>query len=81
MGQISIILIAGLIFLLSFEPSPEGDGMNHLLTLAVTVGVIVLPAALVYFLGSYATKASPINKNARLHQLYLLKRSIFSDLR
>ncbi len=75
MGQISIVLIAGLIFLLSFEPSGGSGEFNQLLTLMVTVAVTVLPAALVYFFGSYAARTLPTNQNARMRQLYLLKRS------
>ena len=75
MGQISIVLIAGLIFLLFFEPSRGGGEFNQLLTLTVTVAVTILPAVLVYFLGSYATRALPADQNTRIRQLYLLKRS------
>ncbi len=75
MGQISIVLIAGLIFLFFFEPSQGAGEFNQLLTLISTVAVIILPPALVYFLGSYATRALPTNQDARLRRLYLIKRS------
>ena len=76
MGQISIVLIAGLVFLFFFEPSWGAEGFNQLLTLIVTIAVIILPPALVYFLGSYATRALPTNQDARLRRVYLLKRSV-----
>ena len=75
MGQISIVLIAGLIFLFFFEPSQGAGEFNQLLTLISTVAVIILPPALVYFLGSYATRALPTNQDTRLRRLYLIKRS------
>ena len=78
MGQISIVLIAGLIFLFFFEPSQGTGEFNQLLTLIVTVTIIILPPALVYFLGSYATRALPTNQDARLRRLYLIKRSMIA---
>lgn len=75
MGQISIILIAGLVFLFFFEPSQGGGEFNQLLTLIVTVVITILPPTLAYFFGSYATRALPTDPDARLHQLYLIKRS------
>ena len=75
MGQISIVLIAGLVFLFFFEPSRGAGEFNQLLTLIVTGTIIILPPALVYFLGSYATRPLPIDQDARLRRLYLIKRS------
>ena len=77
MGQISIILIAGLIFLFSFEPPPDSGEINQLLIIMVTVAVTVLPAILIYFLGSYATRTSPFNSDDRVRQVYLLKQGAF----
>ncbi len=76
MGQISIVLIAGLVFLFFFEPSQGAGELNQLLTLIVTVAIIILPPALVYFLGSYATRALPTDQDARLRRVYYLKRSV-----
>ena len=76
MGQISIVLIAGLIFLFFFEPSQGAGEFNQLLTLIFTIAIIILPPALVYFLGSYATRALPTNQDARMRQFYLIKRSV-----
>lgn len=78
MGQISIVLIAGLVFLFFFEPSQGAGNFNQLLTLIVTLTVIILPSALVYFLGSYATRALPTNQDARLRRLYRIKRSVIA---
>ena len=78
MGQISIVLIAGLIFLFFFEPSRGAGDFNQLSTLIATIAVIILPPALVYFLGSYATRALPTNQDARLRRFYLIKRSVIA---
>ena len=78
MGQISIVLIAGLVFLFFFEPSQGVGEFNQLLTLIFTVVVIVLPSVLVYFFGSYATRALPTTSDARMRQLYLIKRSVIA---
>ena len=78
MGQISIVLIAGLVFLFFFEPSRGAGEFNQLLTLISTVAAIILPPALVYFLGSYATRALPTNQDTRLRRLYLIKRSVIA---
>ena len=76
MGQISIVLIAGLIFLFFFEPSQGSGEFNQLLTLIVTATIIILPPALVYLFGSYATRALPVDQDARLRRVYLIKRSV-----
>ena len=75
MGQISIVLIAGLIFLFFFEPSRGAGEFNQLFTLISTVAATILPPALVYLLGSYATRALPTDQDARMRRLYLIKRS------
>ena len=75
MGQISIVLIAGLVFLFFFEPSRGTGEFNQLLTLIVTVVVTIVPPSLAYFFGSYATRTLSADPEARLHRLYLIKRS------
>ena len=75
MGQISIVLIAGLVFLFFFEPSQGAGEFNQLLTLIVTVAITILPPALAYFFGSYATRTLPADQDARLRRFYLIKRS------
>ena len=78
MGQISIVLIAGLIFLFFFEPSRGTGEFTQLSALIATIAVIILPPALVYFLGSYVTRALPTNQDARLRRFYLIKRSVIA---
>ncbi len=75
MSQISIVLIAGLVFLFFFEPSGEAGEFNQLLTLLATAAITILPPALVYFFGSYATRALPTDQDARIRRFYLIKRS------
>ena len=74
MGQISIVLIAGLVFLFFFEPSRGAGEFNQLFTLIVTVAITILPPALAYFLGSYAARALPTDQEVRLRRVYLIKR-------
>lgn len=75
MGQISIVLIAGVIFLFFYEPSQGVGEFNQLLTLIVTVGITIVPPVLAYFFGCYGTRTLPTDQDARLHRLYLIKRS------
>ena len=75
MGQISIVLIAGLIFLFFYEPSQGAGEFNQLLTLIVTAAITILPAVLAYFFGSYGTRGLPFDQDARLRRLYAIKRS------
>lgn len=75
MGQISVVLIAGLIFLFFYASSQGVGEFNQLLTLIVTVATTIFPPVLAYFFGRYATRALPTDQDARLHRLYLIKRS------
>ncbi len=75
MGQISIVLIAGVIFLFFYEPSQGVGEFNQLLTLIVTVAITVFSPVLAYFFGRYTTRALPTDQDARLQRLYLIKRS------
>ena len=75
MGQISIVLIAGLVFLFFFEPSQGDEDFNQLLTLIATIAVIILPGVLAYFSGSYGIRALPADQDARLRRVHLIKRS------
>ena len=75
MGQISIVLIAGVIFLFFYEPSQGVGEFNQLLTLIVTVGITIVPPVLAYFFGCYGTRTLPTDQDARLHRLHLIKRS------
>ena len=75
MSQISIVLIAGLVFLFFFEPSRGVAELNQLLTLLATAVITILPPALAYFFGSYATRTLPTDPDARMRRLYFIKRS------
>ena len=75
MGQISIVLIAGVIFLFFYEPSQGVGEFNQLLTLIVTAVITICPPLLAYFFGYYGTRTLPTDQDARLHRLYLIKRS------
>ena len=75
MGQISIVLIAGVIFLFFYEPSQGAGEFNQLLTLIVTAVITICPPLLAYFFGYYGTRTLPTDQDARLHRLYLIKRS------
>lgn len=75
MGQISIVLIAGVIFLFFYEPSQGVEEFNQLLTLIVTAVITICPPLLAYFFGYYGTRTLPTDQDDRLHRLYLIKRS------
>ncbi len=75
MGQISIVLIAGVIFLFFYEPSQGVGEFNQLLTLIVTAVITICPPLLAYFFGRYGTRTLPTDQDARLHRLYRIKRS------
>lgn len=76
MGQISIILIAGLIFLFSFEPPTNSGEIDQLLIIMFTIAVTVIPAILVYFFAAYyTTRAAPTNPADGVRRLYLAKQA------
>jgi Zn-dependent protease with chaperone function len=74
MGQISIVLIAGLIVLFH-EPPENIREVNELLTIVFTVGATVVPAILVYFSGSYAARTTSTDVEEQVRRLYLFKRT------
>lgn len=75
MGQISIVLIAGLVFLFFFDPSRGIGTFNPLLTLIGTIAITILPPALAYFFGSHAARTLPTDTNERLDRWHLIKKS------
>ena len=75
MGQVSIVLIAGLIFLFSFEPPQDGGEVDQLLIITFTVVVTIVPAILIYFLAFCVTKTLPVDQANQIRRLYVLKRS------
>ncbi len=75
MGQISIILVAGLIFLFSIDFGVYEVGFDVGWTLAVTIGMTFVPALLAYLFGLLATHTVPPEK--RLSRIFLFKHLVF----
>ena len=75
MGQISIVIIAGLIFLISFESGENQVPINYLRIGLVTLIMVVGPAVIAYLFGLWATRTIPINPSSRTRNIYLLKKS------
>ena len=75
MGQISIVLIAGLVFLFFFDTSWGVGEFQPLFTLIATGAITILPSIFAYLFGSYAARTLPTDTDARLDRLYLIKRS------
>ena len=78
MWQISIILIAGLVFLFSFNRSPGDVSVELPLTISITIVFTFLPAIIAYILGIAAIKRLSDEMEARVKQLYFLKQVFFS---
>ena len=77
MGQISIILVAGLIFLFYFDLSQEVREVNTILTVSATLAFTFLPAIIAYFLSiAVARRLSDVTES-RIKQLYMLRKSFF----
>ena len=77
MRQISLILIAGFIFLFSFEPRTDDTGINHGLILLFTVAASVVPSVLVYLLGRNTTRTLAANSADLVHQRFRFKQAAF----
>ena len=77
MGQISIILVAGLIFLFYSDLNQEVGEVNTILTVSATLVFTFLPAIIAYLLSiAVARRLSNVTEN-RIKQLYVLKKSFF----
>ncbi|MBM3234761.1 tetratricopeptide repeat protein [Candidatus Poribacteria bacterium] len=76
--QISIILIAGLIFLFSFNFTQNDGEVNLLLTITTTLTFTFLPGIIAYFWGIAATRHLSDEMEDRIRQVYLAKR-VFSS--
>ena len=74
MGQISIVLIAGLIVLFH-EPPKDITEVNELLIIVFTVVATLIPAVLVYFWGFYTTRAIVTDMEQLVRRFYLFKRT------
>ena len=75
MGQISIVIIAGLIFLISFESGENHVSTNYQQICLVTLIMVVGPAIMAYLFGLWATRTIPINPSSRTRKIYLIKKS------
>ena len=76
--QISIVLIAGLIFLFSFNFTQNDGEVNLFLTLTITLAFTFLPGIIAYFWGIAATRHLSDEMESRINQVYLAKK-VFSS--
>ena len=74
MGQISIILIAGLLFLFSFEPSGAAINLNDIQVLLWTIVLTGFPVLVACFVTAYVARSFPADEAERLPKLYRLRR-------
>lgn len=75
MRQISLILIAGFIFLFSFEPSRGDIAINGGLILLFTAATTVLPSVLVFLLGTYTSRTLATSSANLVHQRFRIKQA------
>ncbi len=74
MGQISIILIAGLLFLFSFEPPQTYINISDMQVVLWTIVLTGVPVLIAYFVTSYVARTFPANREENLPKLYRLRR-------
>ena len=74
MGQISIILIAGLLFLFSFEPPQTELNISDMQVVLWTIILTGLPVLLTCFVTFYVARVFPADKAENLPKLYRLRR-------
>ena len=74
MGQISIILIAGILFLFSFEPPQASMNINDLQVVLWTIVLTGYPILIAYYVTAYVARAFPADKEENLPKLYRLRR-------
>jgi len=77
MGQISIILVAGLIFLFYFDLSQAAGEVNTILAVSATLAFTFLPAIIAYLLSIAVARRLSNVTESRIKQLYTLKKSFF----
>ena len=81
MGQISIVIIAGLIFLISFESGENQAPVDYQQISLATLTMVVGPAIMAYLLGLWATRTIPIDPSVRTRKIYLIeKSSVFFEI-
>ena len=74
MGQISIILIAGILFLFSFEPPQTSMNISDMQVVLWTIVLTGYPILIAYFVTSYVARTFPAHKEENLPKLYRLRR-------
>jgi len=81
MGQISIVIIAGLIFLISFESGENQAPVDYQQISLATLTMVVGPAIMAYLFGLWATRTIPIDPSVRTRKIYLIeKSSVFFEI-
>jgi Zn-dependent protease with chaperone function len=76
MGQISIILIAGILFLFSFEPPQTSMNISDMQVVLWTIVLTGYPILIAYLVTSYVARTFPAHKAENLPRLYRLRRYI-----
>ena len=74
MGQISIILIAGLLFLFSFEPPQRSMDISDMQVVLWTIVLTGFPVLITCFVTSYVARTFSTDKTENLPILYRLRR-------
>ena len=74
MGQISIILIAGLLFLFSFEPPQTSMNISDIQVVLWTIVLTGFPILITCFVTSYIARTFPAHEEENLPTLYRLRR-------
>ena len=74
MGQISIILIAGLLFLFSFEPPQTSMNISDMQVVLWTIVLTGFPILITCFVTAYVARTFPAHEEENLPTLYRLRR-------
>ncbi len=78
MGQISIILITGILFLFSFESPETSVAISDMQVLLWTLVLTCCPILLAYFVTGYIANNFPPHKEENLPKLHRLRRSMIA---
>lgn len=74
MGQISIILITGLLFLFTFEPPQSSLNISDTQVVLWTIILTGFPVLITCFVTAYVARTFPADKEENLPKLYRLRR-------
>ena len=74
MGQISIILIAGILFLFSFESPQTSMNISDMQVVLWTIVLTGYPILIAYYVTAYVARAFPAYEEKNLPKLYHLRR-------